>query len=82
MDYYKELFNIIDTNNDGFINYKDILKCNPYKTTSHLIDYKEFIEKKKYQQINLYEFIEMYNFCRLTKKEIKEIFNILKKKNT
>ena len=81
MDYYIELFNIIDTNNDGFITYKDILKCNPYKTTNHLIDYKEFIEKKKFQKINLYEFIELYNCCRLSKKELIEIFNILKKKS-
>ena len=79
MDYYIELFNILDTDNDGFITYDNILKCNFYHNTNHLDKYKKYINKTKYNRINIKQFIEIYKDYILTEKELNHIFDILSK---
>ena len=79
MDYYIELFNILDTNNDGFITYDNILKCNFYNNENHLNKYKKYINKTKHNRINIKEFIQLYKNNILTEQELKDIFIILSK---
>jgi len=78
MNYYQELFNIIDTNNDGYITYNDILKCNYYKNDNHLIKYKTFIQNTIEKKININDFIKIYEDNFLSIKELEEIFILLK----